>query len=186
MKGGGAMHWFSFFLLYSFLGYLLERSFAKVTGSPRQVRKCFLLLPLCPVYGAAMVVFLSSTDVFALSLPHLIFRGALFCTVVEYLFHLWYDLIFRVRFWDYGERFGNLGGRISLPFSLLWGILSALAARVIHPLLAPIAAAAPPLLLWLLLLLLTADAVLTAALLLRYHDTELLTLRAVVRHLEEE
>ena len=179
------MQYVSFFFLYSFLGYLLERCFAKVTDSPRQVRKCFLLLPLCPVYGVSMALFFASTDVADLSLPHLIFRGAIFCTVTECLFHLWYDLVFRVRFWDYTGCFGNLNGRISLPFSLLWGILSAFAARVLHPLLLPIAAAAPPLLLWLLLLLLTADTVLTTALLGRYHDTELLTLRAIVRRLDE-
>ena len=39
------------FWTYSFLGYLLEKAFAWLTRSPQQVRKCFLLLPLCPVYG---------------------------------------------------------------------------------------------------------------------------------------
>ena len=45
------MYWLWLFCLYSFLGYLLEKIFAAVTGSRHQVRKCFLLLPLCPVYG---------------------------------------------------------------------------------------------------------------------------------------
>ena len=45
------MIWFWLFLLYSFAGYGLEKLFAAATASPQQVRKCFLLLPLCPVYG---------------------------------------------------------------------------------------------------------------------------------------
>ena len=56
------MEWFWLFLSYGFLGYLLERMFAKVTAAPKQVRGCFLLLPQCPAYGIAMVVFLAVRD----------------------------------------------------------------------------------------------------------------------------
>ena len=44
-----------YFWIYSFLGYLLEKGFAKVTGAKLQGRKCFLLFPLCPVYGLGML-----------------------------------------------------------------------------------------------------------------------------------
>ena len=44
------------FCRYSFLGYLLERLYAAATRSPRQVRKGFLLLPLCPVYGLGILM----------------------------------------------------------------------------------------------------------------------------------
>ena len=47
------------FWLYSFLGYLLEKAFAAATASPHQTRKCFLLLPLCPVYGLAVLAVLA-------------------------------------------------------------------------------------------------------------------------------
>ena len=53
------MYWLWLFCLYSFLGYLLEKIFAAVTGSRHQVRKCFLLLPLCPVYGLGMAAVLA-------------------------------------------------------------------------------------------------------------------------------
>ena len=42
-------YWFWLFLLYSFGGYVLEKLYAAARRSPHQVRKCFLLLPLCPV-----------------------------------------------------------------------------------------------------------------------------------------
>ena len=48
--------WFLYFLTYSFLGYCLEKLFARAVRSPERVRKCLLLLPLCPVYGLAMTV----------------------------------------------------------------------------------------------------------------------------------
>ena len=46
---------FWLFLLYSFGGYLLEKLYAWARRSSHRVRKCFLLLPLCPVYGLALL-----------------------------------------------------------------------------------------------------------------------------------
>lgn len=45
------MTWFWLVIFYSFGGYLLEKGYAAAVRSPHRVRKCFLLLPLCPVYG---------------------------------------------------------------------------------------------------------------------------------------
>ena len=51
--------WLWIFWIYSFLGYGLEKVFAAATHSPNQGRKCFLLLPLCPVYGLGMLAVLA-------------------------------------------------------------------------------------------------------------------------------
>ena len=48
-----------FFWIYSFGGYLVERAFAAATRAERRERKCFLLLPLCPVYGLGMLAVLA-------------------------------------------------------------------------------------------------------------------------------
>ena len=177
------MVWFWSFLCYSFLGYLIERMFAKVVCSERQVRKCFLLLPLCPVYGLAMAVFLSLTEVRLYGFWALALRGAVLTTLVEYAVHVFYEAVFGVKFWDYGNLPGSIWGRVCLPFSAVWGLLSALSARVLQPIIAPLAAGMPSWLTYGALLLLTADAVFSSALLLRYRDTELLSLRALSRYL---
>ena len=52
-----------YFWLYSFLGFLLEKAFAAAVHSSHRVRRCFLLLPLCPVYGLAMLVVLALPEV---------------------------------------------------------------------------------------------------------------------------
>ena len=52
------MQWFWFFFFYSFGGYGLEKAYAFITRPRHRVRKCFLLLPLCPVYGLAMTAVL--------------------------------------------------------------------------------------------------------------------------------
>ncbi len=175
------MIWFWLFLFYSFLGYLIERMFAKVVRSERQVRKCFLLLPLCPVYGLAMTAFLSMTEPEIYGFWALALRGAVLTTLVEYAVHVFYEAVFGVKFWDYGDLPGSVWGRVCLPFSAAWGLLSAVSARFLQPLLVPLAALMPPLLTYAALLVLTADAVCSAALLLRYRNTELLSLRALVQ-----
>ena len=55
LGGGGMTVLLWYFWIYSFLGYLLEKLFAKVTRARQQGRKGFLLLPLCPVYGLGML-----------------------------------------------------------------------------------------------------------------------------------
>ena len=52
---------FWLFLLYSFGGDPLERAVTpgRFRRSSHRVRKCFLLLPLCPVYGLALLAVLA-------------------------------------------------------------------------------------------------------------------------------
>lgn len=178
------MVWFWLFLFYSFFGYLLERMYAKVIRAERQVRKCFLLLPLCPVYGLAMVVFLSLTEVQLYGFWALALRGAILTTLVEYAVHVFYESVFGVKFWDYGDLPGSIWGRVCLPFSAAWGLLSAVSARYLQPTLLELASAMPAGLTYAALLVLTVDAVCSAALLRQYRDTELLSLRALTAFFE--
>lgn len=149
-----------YFWIYSFLGLLLERLFARVTRAPQRSRRCFLFLPLCPVYGLGMLAVLALPE--DLPLWALILLGGLAATAVEYAVHWAYEALLGVRFWDYSRVPGNLRGRVCLPFSLAWAPLAALAARRVQPLVQPLAASVPPLLTWVCLLLFTADACLSA------------------------
>ncbi len=170
--------WFWYFLIYSLLGYFLEKLFARAVRSDRQVRKCFLLLPLCPVYGLAMTAVTALIDPLHPFLWQAVL-GGLLCTGAEYFVHLFYDAVFKVKFWDYSALRFHVNGRICPHFSLVWGLLSAAALRLIHPAVAAIAAAIPPEITFGVWLLLAADCVFTASLLRQYHDTELLSLAAL-------
>ena len=175
------MAYFWYFLFYSFLGYLLEKLFARATHSPRQVRKCFLLLPLCPVYGLALCALLMTGAERVGDPIALLLRGAAVTTAVEYAVHWGYERLLGVQFWDYTRSRLNVNGRICLPFSLAWGILSAAAVRLVQPSLRTLASALPDAWALLVLLLLAFDAILTVRVLHTYHDTELLSLRALRR-----
>ena len=170
--------WFVFFLFYSLAGYVLEKLFARAVRSSRQVRKCFLLLPLCPVYGVAMTA-LAALAPAVRGFWTLAALGAVVCTAAEYLVHLFYDRAFGVWFWDYRQMPGHVRGRICPQFTAVWGVLSALAIRWVHPWAEALAARIPPEGIFLIWVVLAADCVLTGALLLRYHDTELLRVGAV-------
>lgn len=146
------------FWTYSFIGWILERVFAALSGAEDQRRRCFLLLPLCPVYGLGMLAVLA-LPVRGWALP---VWGGLAATGVEYVFHWAGEALFRVRFWDYSGVFGNVRGRVCLPFSAAWGVLTACAVRWVQPWADAAALGAPFGLTYAVLLLFTADAVCSA------------------------
>lgn len=165
------------FFFYGFAGFLLERAFARLTKARLQVRKGFLLLPLCPVYGLGMVVFLGVTEPGEWGWWGLVLRGAILCTLVEYAVHLFYDRLLGVRFWDYEGVFANVWGRVCLPFSLAWGLLSAFSFVQIQPLVERWAALMPRWSALLMALVLAADCVLSWQVLRQGGDPELLSWR---------
>lgn len=121
------------FLIYSFLGFLLEVAFARVTRAKKQDRKCMVLLPLCPVYGAGALL-IAHLPAFIQARPLLLFLcGALTATAVEYGMDFFYEKVLGVRFWDYSALPWNLHGRVCLLFSAAWGLLSLGLAAWVHP-----------------------------------------------------
>ena len=164
-----------YFLFYSFLGFLAEVAFARAAGAPKRDRKCFYLLPLCPVYGLGMTALLALWEP-GMGPLVLACLGALVCTGVEYLVHLFYEKTLKVRFWDYTGLPGSVQGRICPRFAAVWGGLSAFAVVCVQPWVEVLAAAVPPALSYGMWLLLAADCVLTVRVLTWYHDTELLAL----------
>ena len=131
------------FMIYSFLGFLLEVVFARVTRTPKKDRKCMYFLPLCPVYGlgALLIVHLPAA-VQSRALP-LFLCGMLAATAAEYAMDLLYDKALGVRFWDYSALPWNLNGRVCLPFSGIWGLLALALAAWVHPAVARWTAAIP-------------------------------------------
>ena len=134
---------FWLFVFYSFGGYLLEKAFAAATAAPQQVRKCRLLLPLCPVYGRGMLAVLALPTSWTDTAWKLGIFGALAVTAVEFAVHWLYEKALGVRFWDYSPVKGDVAGRVCLPFTAIWGVLVVLTVRFVHPWVAWLAAAVP-------------------------------------------
>ena len=163
--------WLWYFWIYSFLGYLVEKAFAAAVQAERRERKCFLLLPMCPVYGLGMAAVLALPESWRQGIWLAVAGGAV-TTAVEYGVHWAYETLLGVRFWDYSQVPGNIKGRICLPFSLAWGVLAALAVRFVQPLVAALAAWIPSPVTFGFLLIFITDAVCSARFLWVTHDVE--------------
>jgi len=170
------LYYFWLVLFYSFAGYLLEKLFAYVTRAQHRVRKCCLLLPLCPVYGLAMLAVAEITLGWTENFWWQAVCGGAVATGVEYVVHFLYEKLLGVMFWDYSDTRLDLHRRICYPFSIAWGLLSALAIRYIQPYLPVLIESIPAETALFTLLLVVLDSFFTVRLLLRFHDIDLLGL----------
>lgn len=161
-----------YFIFYSFLGFLLEVGFARLVRAEKRDRKCFLLLPLCPVYGFGALAILLLPEPVRRSGPLLILLGGLAATGVEYLMAVFYEKGLGVSFWDYSALPFHLQGRVCPVFSLFWGLLAALLVSRVHPLVAQVAAAIPPPVTVAAALTVGADSLCTAVVLRKTRSTD--------------
>lgn len=167
------MRWLWYFIIYSFGGFLLEVAFARAIRHPKRDRKCFLLLPLCPVYGlgACLILWLSGLTQSPLWVA---LAGGLAATGAELVMGAFYRFALGVKFWDYAGMPGSFGGLVCPVFSLCWTALALVLVYWVHPLAAALAAGIPPWLAPPALILLAADAVVSCAALRREGTTEIL------------
>ena len=127
------MSLFWIFLIYSFIGFLIEVCYARMTGESKRDRKCRLFLPICPVYGLGALGLLLLPEQIQAN-PFLLFPAAvLVCTGAELLAGLFYEKVFLVSFWDYSQIRWNVGGLVCLPFSLAWSGLALGLVYTVHP-----------------------------------------------------
>ena len=173
LTGGTHMElWLWKFWTYSFLGLLLEKAYAAVGPRRGGARRCCLLLPLCPVYGLGVTAVLLLPQQLTQSPLGMALWGGLTATAVEYGVHVWYEYLLGVRFWDYQGVWGNLRGRVCVPFSLAWGFLLAAVLPGLEQVLTPLLEKIPPEVTYAALLVFTADALLSSRVLLRAGDPE--------------
>lgn len=172
-RGVRSLHLLWYFVLYSFFGFLLEVVFARVIDHPKKDRKCFLLLPLCPVYGvgALLIHWLSAWHKGPLWVMAAGFLGA---TTAELGMGLFYRYVLGVDFWDYSGQAFHLNGLVCLRFSLYWSALALAVVYAVDPLVIPWLEAVPARLGPPMAILLTADGVVSAFALRLTGTTEVL------------
>ena len=127
------MSYFVYFLLYSFIGFILETLYSIVTKGFFIWKKCFLFNLLCPVYGFGALAIILSTRYIREYKFLTIFVGGIVATIVEYVVHYVYEEILGVSIWDYSDVPYNVNGRICLTFTFFWFILSGILVYWIHP-----------------------------------------------------
>lgn len=141
-----AFTWFFYFVVYSFLGWVCETCFCSIAAR-RFINRGFLNGPFCPIYGTGAVLVLLLFTRYENDLLALFVLSAVVTSVIEYITSYLLEKLFRLQLWDYSERKANLNGRVCLRNSLLFGVMSVLMVRVIHPRIAAFFSMWPPLLL---------------------------------------
>lgn len=124
--------YFLYFVVYSFLGWICETIYCSIIDK-QYVNRGFLRGPFCPIYGVgALIVILTLTSV-ADNIILLFFCGMIFTSVLEYITGFLLEVIFNLKWWDYSNYKFNMHGRVCLLNSILFGILSVIAVKIIHP-----------------------------------------------------
>ncbi len=170
--GGIWLERFWYFWCYSFCGFLLEKSFARLTRHPKQDRKCLLVLPLCPVYGlGALAVLALAGDGGPL---RVMAAGVLGGTGTELAAGAFCRYVLGVEFWSYRGVRGNLAGLICPQFSAAWAGLALVLVYGVQPLLAALVSVLPEGLGAVLAVLTGSDLLVSAAALRRTGTTDVL------------
>ena len=124
----------AYFIIYSFIGFVIETLFALFMYNVLESRQSVLYGPFCGIYGVGAVIMIMFLNKYFNKNNHILFLGGFIVgSVVEYLISLIGEMMLNFRWWDYSNRFLNINGRICFLYSLFWGLLGVYFMRVINP-----------------------------------------------------
>lgn len=155
---------FLYFVIYSFLGWVMETCYCSIVER-RLVARGFLYGPICPIYGGGVTLMVLFFTPLKDNLVLFYVVAVAVMTSWEYFVGWILEVTTHVKYWDYSQFRFNLKGRVCLWVALTWGVLSYIVIFFIHP---PIQGLCESLPTWLefmlcgvFLALLSVDAVLT-------------------------
>ena len=126
------IEYITYFFIYSFLGWLIETIYAMFVHG-YFVKRGFLFGPICPIYGFGAVLLLMATKkLYKKPLLKFLIATIAF-TLFEYMVSFILEMLFGLRWWDYSNDFLNIQGRVSLLYSIFWGLIGVFLLEKLHP-----------------------------------------------------
>lgn len=122
----------TYFIIYSFLGWVME-SIVRTVCEKKIINTGFLHGPFCPIYGIGSIILFLLLGSFENKLVILFFSGIIVLTFWEYIVGVMLEKIFKTKYWDYSDQKFNFQGRVCLVNSICWGVLAVLLVKYIHP-----------------------------------------------------
>lgn len=122
------------FIVYGFLGVVIETVYCLVREGVLESRCGLLFLPLRPMYGVGGVACTVLLDRYQPQPVVVLLGGLLICTAIEYVAGTVCDKVFGTLSWDYHGRVLQLQGKVCLLYSCYWAVLAALTVYVFTPL----------------------------------------------------
>lgn len=123
----------AYFIIYSFLGFIIETIFGMLTKGVIESRQSCLYGPFCCIYGLGAAVMIPGLQKFKKKNWTLFLAGAIEGSIVEYVISWLGEIVFHIKWWDYSNLPFDINGRICLLFTIFWGILALLLMRLINP-----------------------------------------------------
>ena len=126
--------YFLLFLIYSFIGWLVE--IVNVSWiEKRFVNRGFLLGPYCPIYGVGGLLCYLLLRKYLNDPLALFMMAILIFSLLEYVTSYLMEKLFKARWWDYSDKKYNINGRICLETMIPFGLLGCFAMYILNPLL---------------------------------------------------
>lgn len=123
---------FLYFMFYSLLGWGLETCYCSVCER-RLVPRGFLYGPVCPIYGAGVLLMILFFTPLKRNLVLFYAVAVAVMSSWEYFVAWLLEATTHVKYWDYSNFRFNLKGRVCLWVALVWGVLSYVVIFYIHP-----------------------------------------------------
>jgi uncharacterized membrane protein len=124
--------YFSLFIIYSFIGWIMEVVWNVFTDK-KLVNRGFLIGPYCPIYGVGCLLLIFLLGRFKEQPVLLFFMSIIVCSILEYSTSYVMEKLFKARWWDYSEYKLNLNGRICAATMIPFGFLGVLVVYFINP-----------------------------------------------------
>lgn len=123
----------AYFIIYSFLGFIIETIFGMLTKGVIESRQSCLYGPFCCIYGLGAAVMIPGLQKFKKKNWTLFLAGAIEGSIVEYVISWLGEIVFHIKWWDYSNMPFDINGRICLLFTIFWGILALVLMKLINP-----------------------------------------------------
>lgn len=124
--------YFLLFMLYSFIGWLME-VFVFLIQERKFINRGFFIGPYCPIYGVCSVLMILTFGRYVGTPIAMFVMACVLCTVIEYLTSVIMEKLFNTRWWDYSNVPFNVNGRVCLHNSVLFGLLGVALIYLVNP-----------------------------------------------------
>lgn len=125
---------FLVFFLGCFVGVVVEMLWCYLRHGYFESRAGLVYGPFNPLYGVGALLVTQALYKLRNRSPILIFLGgALVTSLVEYIASWGQEFVYGTRSWDYSGFPLNINGRITLLYSIFWGLLSVLWIKDLYP-----------------------------------------------------
>ncbi|MBS6195621.1 MAG: hypothetical protein KH828_08580 [Clostridiales bacterium] len=125
-------HMLSWFIVYSFLGWVWESCYVSVKNR-KWVNRGFVSGPFVTIYGVGAVAVYVILRPLEGRILGLYLAGVAVTTLLEYVTGVLMESIFHTNWWDYSDKKYNFQGKICLGSSIAWGFFTLILFYILQP-----------------------------------------------------